>query len=299
MNGVKSIFRTGFFRIILICLVGAIFCIAFGAIEFADSKKTPIDINELTKDDIKAGVIVEGDIYYNFGVCETIESTRNGRVESTTYRYVIPLADDTLFTISIVDSDKNKDTIAQLDKQTDETYDVVMGTLDDTTTIVHIKGKISKMGSEDYGYYKDFLKSGEYTEDEISTYGSEFYLTVRDFGQAGVIFIVGLVFLAVAVLLIFVSIRSAKKQAGAVPPSGTYTSQSSFAQTGMNQQMPQPGMPQPGIPQPGMNQQFGQQPQQFGQQPQQPQQPIQFGQQSQAPQPGVNMDQNNDPFGTF
>ena len=295
MNGVKSIFRSGFFKVFIICLLGGLAFVVIGAIEVADSKKTPIDINTLTKDDIKAGVIVEGDIYYNFGVCETIESKRNGKTESTSYRYVVPLVDDTMFTVNVNDGSSNASLIADFDRQTDETYDLLDGNIEDTTTVVHVKGKINKMGNEDYGYYKDFLKSGDYTDDEISTYGSEYYLVIKDFSEGPLIMIFGLVFVGIAVLIGFLSIRKSKKAAANATPAGTFPSQNSFAQAGMGQQggMPQPGMPQPGMQQMNPQQgQFAQQPQQFTQQPQQfAQQPDQFAQQ--APQ---GYQQNNDPY---
>ena len=264
----KSFFNSGFTRVILILLVVGVLCTVFGAIEYSDSKKTPLDINAMSDDQIQKGAIVEGDIYYNFGVFETVENKRNGHTESTYYRYVIPVAQESYIGIQVTDQSM----ISQMDTQTDETYDMMDGKIEDTTTTVHIKGKIVAMDKEDSGYFKDFMSSGGFTDDEIDQYGKLYYIQIRDFDQAGTMFIIGIVALVIAGVLIFVTLKRGKRTA---PPAPQNFNQS------YDQPLQDPMAQQPQAPQnpEDFNQYFAQQP--GMQQPQQPgfAQPQDFEQQ--------------------
>ena len=279
----KSIFNSGFVKIILITLVLGVLCTIFGWIEYSDSKKTPLDINTMSDSQIEKGAIVEGDIYYNFGVFETVENKRNGRTESTYYRYVIPVGEESYMGVQVTDSSM----LAEMDKQTDETYDMMDGKIEDTTTTVHIKGKIVKMDNEDYGYFKDFMSSGGFTDDEIDKWGKEYYIQIRDFGQAKTLFIIGIVCLLISAALIVATVLKGRRLAPQPPQN--FGGQSFAQQQGMGQQ---PGMAPQG---PCMNQAQGTAPQGPGmgqpQQPQgpgmgQPQQPQDFSQYF-APQQGA------------
>lgn len=262
----KNIFNSGFAKLIIIFLVGGILLIIVGAMDYSDSRKTPIDFNAMKDSDFKKGAIIEGDLYYNYGVFETIENKRNGHTESTNYRYIIPMGDESYVGIEFL----NEEDVALMDKQTDETYDMMDGKIDDTTTVVHFKGKICKMDNEDYGYFKDFMKSGGFTDDEIAKYGSEYYIQVRKFGEGPITIIIGIVLILIAAVIIFVALAKAKKMA-APAPQPTYN--------------PGAGMTLNGDSQATFNQTptgFDQQPQgpQFNQQPQGPQ----FNQQPQGPE---------------
>ena len=203
----KHIFRSGFFKVIAIFLVVGVLCTIFGFIELADSKKTPIDLATISDDQIEKGAIVEGDIYYNFGVFETVENKRNGVTESTYYRYVIPVGEESYMGIQITD----KSMIATMDTQTNETYDMMDGKIEDTTTSVHVKGKIVGMDKEDAGYFKDFMSSGGFTDDEISQYGKEYYIQIRNFDQAKPLLAIGIIALIIDAVLIILTVSKGKK----------------------------------------------------------------------------------------
>ena len=162
--------------------------------------------------------------------------------------------------------------VSQMDTQTDETYDMMDGKIEDTTTTVHIKGKIVAMDKEDSGYFKDFMSSGGFTDDEIEQYGKLYYIQIRDFDQAGTMFIIGIVALVIAGVLIFVTLKRGKRTA---PPAPQNFNQS------YDQPLQDPMAQQPQAPQnpEDFNQYFAQQP--GMQQPQQPgfAQPQDFEQQ--------------------
>lgn len=265
----KSIFKSGFFKVILLLLAGGITCLVLGGMDYSDSRKTPINFNEMKDSDFQKGAIIEGDLYYNYGIFETIENKRNGHTESTNYRYIIPMGDESYVGIQFT----NADEVALMDKQTDETYDMMDGKIEDTTTVIHFKGKVCKMDNEDYGYFKDFMKSGGFSDDEIAQYGSEYYIQVRKFGEGPLIMILGIVFLVIDAVIIAVIISKAKKMTAPQPAFNQGTgmnlnadSQATFNQTptGFDQQ---PQGPQ-------LNQQAGQTDfSQYFQDPQQPQGP--------------------------
>ena len=212
----KNLFKSRFFKITLILLVLGIVCFCLGLSDFIDSRKTPIDYNTAADGSLKKGDIVEGDIYYNYGVYETITTKENGRTTGTSYRYIIPIGEESYVGIHVNDDS----TVDQMDKMTDETYDVMDGKADSTQTTVHFKGKVMKMTSEDYGYFKDFMKSGGFTDDEISKYGSELYIQIRPMNQGPGIMIFGLVLFLVGAVLIIVPIVQAKK--ASPQPQATY-----------------------------------------------------------------------------
>jgi len=272
----KSIFNSNLFKIIVVLLALGIFCTIFGFIELADSKKTPIDLATMTDDQIEKGAIVEGDIHYNFGIFETVENKRNGRTESTYYRYVIPVGSESYMGIQFTD----KSSISSMDTQTNETFDMMDGKIEDTTTTVHVKGKIVGMDKEDAGYFKEFMKIYGYSDDEIAQYGKEYYIVIREFDQYKPLIAVGIVSLIIAAVLIFLTVARGKKTAPQNPQN--------FGGQGFGQISGGPGMDQQaGMGQP---QDFNQY---FAQQPGDAQAPQQPGDAQAPQQPGV--DQSHQP----
>ena len=162
----------------------------------------------------------------------------------------------------------NSEMVASLDAQTDETYDFLDDKIDDTTTVVHVTGKIEKMDDEDFGYFKEFLTDFGYDAQEIEDIDLKYYVDAKTFGNASFLMIVGIIFLLVDGVILFFLFRKPKQKIAPAPSS-----------TGMGQPFGQ------------QNQQFGQtmqgpQDSQFGQAPQynQTMQDPQFGQAPQGPQ---------------
>ena len=273
----KKIFNSGLFRVILAFLIIGIMLIVFGASDFIDSRKTPLNLNEMSATQFEKGVIVEGDIYYNLGVFETIEHQRNGVTESTDYRYVIPVGEESFMGLEAM----NSEMVASLDAQTDETYDYLEGKIDDTTTVVHITGKIEKMDDEDFGYFKDFLVDSGYDAKDVDELDLKYYVDAKTFGKASFLLIVGIIFILVDAVIIFFLFKPKKNIAPA--PSSTSMGQSFGQQNTQFNQMGQ-GPQDSQFGQAPQGSQFGQAPQgtQFGQAPQGPQ----YGQAPQGPQYG-------------
>ncbi|MCR5214168.1 MAG: FeoB-associated Cys-rich membrane protein [Eubacterium sp.] len=271
----KTVFNSGLFRLILILLVVGVMLLGFGISDFIDTHKTPIKYDELTSMQLEKGAIVEGDLYYNLGVFETIEHTRNGRVESTDYRYVIPIGDESYIGFQAM----NSEMVTSMDIQTEETYDYLDGKNDGTTTVIHFKGKIEKLDAEDYGYFKECMV--DYlglTESQFNERCPQYMIRARKFGKGIPFIIIGAILLVVAVFIIIRIVKPSNKATGMVGNGGAVgASDRNFGQTGaypqndMNSQNPQG---------PAVNQ-----PIQFNQNPQGPavNQPNQFNQNPQGP----------------
>ncbi len=202
----KQIFNSRLLKLFIVLIVGGAIFFVLGLLDFIDSNKTPIDYNTMTEDQVQKGAIVEGDIYYNYGPFEQIDTKENGRTTGTSYRYVIPVGEEGYVGIDI----SNKDTISEMDKQTDETFDMIDGKRDNTETVVHFKGKIQKMTKEDYGYFVDFMKSGGFTDEEIEKYGSEYYIQIRLFGQGKYIMIVGAVLFIIGIIILVITLKQGR-----------------------------------------------------------------------------------------
>ena len=106
----KQIFNSRLLKLFIVLIVGGAIFFVLGLLDFIDSNKTPIDYNTMTEDQVQKGAIVEGDIYYNYGPFEQIDTKENGRTTGTSYRYVIPVGEEGYVGIDI----SNKDTIRQM-----------------------------------------------------------------------------------------------------------------------------------------------------------------------------------------
>ena len=90
----KQIFNSRLLKLFIVLIVGGAIFFVLGLLDFIDSNKTPIDYNTMTEDQVQKGAIVEGDIYYNYGPFEQIDTKENGRTTGTSYRYVIPVGEE-------------------------------------------------------------------------------------------------------------------------------------------------------------------------------------------------------------
>lgn len=202
----KQLFNSRMLKLFIVLIVGGAIFFVLGLFDTIDSNKTPIDYNTMTPDQIKKGAIIEGDIYYNYGPFEQIDTKENGRTTGTAYRYVIPVGEQEYVGIHFSEDSA----ISDMDKQTEETFDMIDGKRENTETVVHFKGKVQKMSKEDYGYFVDFMKSGGFTDEEISQYGSEYFIQVRLFGQGKYIMIIGAVLFIIGVIILVITISKSR-----------------------------------------------------------------------------------------
>lgn len=198
---------SGLSRIKWTALVLGIFFLGFGGFSLFKSNQTPIDYYDLTKANVKPGLMVEGDIYCNFGVYEESYSTSYGIKDksSEVWYYVIPCGEEEYMGLAVSANELG----TALDKQTEQSYDYMDGTTNVNPDLVHIKGAVTKMDNEDMGYFKEFLASGGYSDSEIEQLMVPYYITDGSYSQATTFLIIGVVGLAVGIVLILIDKKRA------------------------------------------------------------------------------------------
>ncbi len=193
------------FRLSIVLIVGGLVFSILSGIDIIDNLKTPVNYQTMTIEDVKEGVMVEGNLFSNYGSYEEEYSTKNGvRTGSSRYYYMIDVGDQEYMGLYT----GIKDLIAQLDRQTDETYDYLNGETEELPQPVHFKGKICKMTSEDEGYFNSMLREMGYTATEADMYGLKYYIEVISYEHQPVALAIGIVMLLAGVgMIVFRAIR--------------------------------------------------------------------------------------------
>lgn len=176
--------------------------------DMIDSNKTPINYNISSIKEIKKGDIIEGDIHSTLGSYETITTKRNGRTESTKFRYVIPIGDKKFIGFEA----SKDDMINSMENLTDETFDYLSQKSDTPETVIHFKGKVQKMNKEDLGYFKDYLKQGGFSEEDIENNAYNLYIQNRTFGNYIPSMIIGAIFFIIGIVILIKALNKAKEQ---------------------------------------------------------------------------------------
>lgn len=192
--------RTAVTAIVVLVMGIVLIVISFG--EMADYSKKGADFSTLTISDIREGMMIEGDLPYNYGSYEQIKKEKEK--DGFGFYYLIPVGDDsTIGLYTAVD-----DLIAELDAQSDA-YDSAEY-LEDLENIapVHFKGKVTVMDSEDKEYYRQALTDGFGLDDDyISEHCPYLYIKCIDTSGHPIILVVGIVCTVVGAVLFLLFIR--------------------------------------------------------------------------------------------
>lgn len=193
-------FQNLLFRLKWGLAIGGAVLLGFGIYCAVQAHKTPVDLNTIADNEIEAGLIVEGEIYGNYGAYEESYSTNNGvkNSSSTEWYYIIPVADESYMGIAV--NVKARGT--EFEKQADQTYDYLTGASNNYPMSLHVKGKINKMDDEDYALYKEALVSMGFTSAEISQYCKPYYIKSVNYDKYPILIILGAVMTVVGVALI-------------------------------------------------------------------------------------------------
>lgn len=185
-------------RIIWIAIIlGGLF-LYDGVTDTIDSRKTPVNFNELKETDIQKGMIVEGDLLCNYGCFEEEYRTTYGiKTGDSNYTYLIPIGEKYMGL-------KNQTTEQQnaLDSQADSTINMLIGESSVQPAVFHFKGRIVAMNSEDQGYMKDYLISMGYTEATVNQYMLNYRIECVDFGGGMGEIAIGLLLLVVGLVVL-------------------------------------------------------------------------------------------------
>ena len=207
LRKLKILYNSRLFQIMAMCLVGGVLLIVMGVGEIIDSKKTPVDYNSIQLSDLKSGDVIEGDISMNYGAYESIETKSSGKTTGVKYRYIIPVGDKGFAGIEF----SNSIDISNMDNMTKETLEVYKGNAEETSTVVHFKGKVNKMSNEDYGYFRDGMKGLGYTDNEIEQYSTKLYIQIRALNGGNTVVVAGAIMVIAGIVMTIIVLLKSKK----------------------------------------------------------------------------------------
>lgn len=165
--------------------------------DLIDNAKTPADYSTLEMEDFKAGMMVEGDLPYNYDSYETVIREKNGVNEVVGYYYLIDAGEDGLMALYT----PQKQLIKQLDAQYKQFSRA--STLAELADIepVHFKGKVTKMDSDDKKILEQYLEDYEGDKETI-----DLYISVTA-GTPGFLLPIGIVLTLLGLLFAFLFVR--------------------------------------------------------------------------------------------
>lgn len=193
--------------------IGGFFLVT-GFTEYMDSKKIPVDFNTVSADELKLGMVLEGDLSFNLGKFMESYRTKYGvKTGSSTYYYIIPAGGEATPFLGPFMSLKGNTNINQdLDRQSGSLYNSLSGFDFIDVPTVHIKGKLKKLSSEDKGYLRDALKQIGYSSSEIESMISPYTFEYSNFNTYNFFFIAGGIFFLLGFLYAIPGIVRLKKQ---------------------------------------------------------------------------------------
>lgn len=188
----------------LVLVILGVILTVFVSGDMIDNAKKAVDHSTLQMEDFKEGMMVEGDLMWNYGSYETLTKEKdNGSSSIVGYYYLIDAGEEGIMGLYT----PKKDLIKQLDAQYKAwQYAETQADLDAIDT-VHFKGKVEKMDSEDKKIFRQYLKKTYgFTDEEVDNYGVELVIKVKD-GMPVFLLPIGIVVVIVGLLLMFMFIR--------------------------------------------------------------------------------------------
>lgn len=157
--------------------------------------------------EIKAGSHIEGNVILSFSpfASETTETKNNsGSVTSKKASgnyYVIPMANDVFIGLKT-----NQEHVFDMDRLVDETYAYIDGGAEPTAK-VFIQGMVKPMDEELVKYFREYMLNSDFTEAEIDSMGQPMFIEYTSFGDARIIFVIGVVLILTGIGLIYMKYR--------------------------------------------------------------------------------------------
>ena len=209
----KKFFDCLFSRLTLILLIIGIGLFAVSIGDTITSFKTAKTFEDVFNDGIEEGDYIKGEVVYSFGVFaveDTVTKSRTGstHTEKGTAEYFIIPAGDGFAGLEV-----KKKLVSEVEQNSDETYNVLDGKANDTTTRPVIEGKVQVMKSELASYYKSGLKDMGYTSEEIKDMGEIYVIKTMSATTARIMTIIGLLAFIAAIVVIIVKMNKTPKEA--------------------------------------------------------------------------------------
>lgn len=131
-----------------------------------------LDINDILIEDVSENIMLEGDLYANFGSFAEEYKTKNGVKRSASkYMYLIVVGDE-FIGVQV----KGDDIFEQMEQQADDSFAYVNNETLATPQRIYIRGLVKRMDSEYYQYMKEYMVSMGFTNKEVDTYAYPYYI---------------------------------------------------------------------------------------------------------------------------
>ena len=209
----KKFFECLFSRLTLILIIIGIGLFAVSIGDTITSFKTAKNFEDVFNDGIEEGDYIKGEVVYSFGVFaveDTVTKSRTGstHTEKGTAEYFIIPAGKGFAGLEV-----RKKLVSDVEKNSNETYDVLDGKANDTITRPVIEGKVQVMKSELASYYKSGLKDMGYTSEEIKDMGEIYVIKTMSATTSRIMTIIGLLAFIAAIVVIIVKMNKTPKEA--------------------------------------------------------------------------------------
>lgn len=131
-----------------------------------------LDINDILIEDVAENIMLEGDLYANFGSFAEAYKTKNGVKRSASkYMYLIVVGDE-FIGVQV----KGDDIFGQMEQQANDSFAYVNNETLATPQRIYIRGLVKRMDSEYYQYMKEYMVSMGFTNKEVDTYAYPYYI---------------------------------------------------------------------------------------------------------------------------
>mgnify|MGYP006972484343 CR=1 FL=1 len=185
-------------------ILGIVFIVMIGT-EMMDYSKKGEDYITLTSADFREGMMVEGNLPYNYGSYESIYDEDDKK--SVGYFYLIDAGDDGFMGLYT----PRKNLITLLDAQADS-LEAALQNAEGTYEMpdirpVYFKGKVTKMDSEDEKFFRQYLGSYGYTDEFIDEYCPLMYIKCVDTKSHPILLVAGIVATVVGIVFILLFVR--------------------------------------------------------------------------------------------
>lgn len=207
-----------------IAYVIIVFGIIFTYIGISDcyyNSKTPVDYATVKESDIQKGMIIEGDLYANYGAFQESYTTTNGvKTGNSKYSYMIPIGEKQYMGLE----NNTQSMEDELEKQADMTYNYLQNNSASEPNVIHFKGRVKKLDSESTGYLRDYMVDIGFSESEVTQYLLAYYIECEDYDGWLTELAIGVICLLIGGAILLIPVLIARKQNAAnvgIPSGGT------------------------------------------------------------------------------
>lgn len=191
----QSIQKTTVPAVVLI-LLGAIL-LFFSAPDITKMTGNAVNLYDLTDDEIKDQYI-DCDIPWVYGsFAERYSTGSDGQRKTESQYYVIPVGEESYMAIKVP-----ADRIAEMDVQTERTYDLLDGKISELDTAYHVRGMINRLEDEEEALLVEFFEEAGFSSSEIRHYVLPYVLEEGE-GSMGGSFTSWVLFLGGIVLILY------------------------------------------------------------------------------------------------